>query len=136
MALEQRVKMTKIYRNHKDFINRPKADANCNGVTQLYLDANGLTLETLKLIDCKACFNCNYCTNCIDCNYCTNCIRCNYCIDCTACTGCTYSTNCTNCNCCIECLECNHCNYCTNCIYGTSTTCNQGNDLNKESKND
>ena len=63
--------MLKVYKDRKDFDDRP--DKTANGVTAEYLIDIDKTIEEVaaSMVDCEGCFNCydcNKCFNCFDCS--------------------------------------------------------------------
>jgi len=45
-----------IFKNHDEYLKRE--DSSVNGVSQEFLEANQITLESLILVNCISCWNC------------------------------------------------------------------------------
>lgn len=102
--------VAKIYKNIKEFRNRPDDESHVNGYTLEWLNENDLTLEqaeksNVKSFGCFNCYDCNYCIcceECLKCAHCTYCKDCFNCSDCRQCEGCKY---CLNCELCVDAVD-------------------------------
>jgi len=88
-----------------------REDKSVNGVTQEFLDFQGLLLDDIILVDCIGCWECNdcmKCEKCWECKFCVNCESCYHCINCKDCIGCLLCKDCDVCKICEKCMGCEH----------------------------
>lgn len=83
-----------IFKDFWAFRKALKSNPNINGVSQTFLDAKGLQIEDIKLVNCEGCWNSNECVDCVNLEYSTHCKKCR---------NCKLLVNCEQCENCYEC---------------------------------
>jgi len=83
-----------IFKDFWAFRKALKSKPTINGVSQAFLDAKGLTLDDVNLINCEACWNSYECENCNNLEYSYHCKEC------------SNSKLLVNCQFCKNCYEC------------------------------